>query len=58
MLPWRMLRARQMFVIAMMLFWQIARDQNTQAKIPDLEVTNPAANDISQTIKTGKLVSR
>jgi hypothetical protein len=48
-----------MFVIAMILFWQIARDQkNTQAKIPDLEVTNPAANDISPTTKTGKLVSR
>jgi hypothetical protein len=47
-----------MFVIAMILFWQIARDQNTQAEIPDLEVTNPAANDISPTTKTGKLVSR
>ena len=34
-----------------------SKDHNTQAKIPDLEVTNPAANDISPT-KTGKLVSR
>jgi hypothetical protein len=49
-----------MFVIAMILFWQIARDQkkNTQAEIPNLEVTNPAANDISPTTKTSKLVSR
>jgi hypothetical protein len=34
------------------------RPKNTQAEIPDLEVTNPAANDISPTTKTGKLVSR
>uniref|UniRef100_A0A2N9I478 Uncharacterized protein n=1 Tax=Fagus sylvatica TaxID=28930 RepID=A0A2N9I478_FAGSY len=29
--------------------------KNTQAKIPDLEVTNPAANDISQTTKTEEI---
>ena len=32
------------------------QDQNTQAEILDLEVTNPATNDIHPT-KTGKLVS-